>query len=444
METRERELELLYDYQKKMSLRKTLEDKQKKLAKNKTAVLEERDKEIKKEYNKVSAPEGEYDKEYSRILESKSRELTARTNAIKGKLKTFCILFMLVILASLLTVSFVTWGSFDILKLGVVGGVGFLFICAFVPPSDTPTKKEEKESSGYSSYFQIVFIGISALVALAGTFIIKILNTKHCAGILGVCVLAAVLWIVVIVPLGKQWKATEEDASLKMLSPSEESRLEELKKQDSINKAQNSEKREAITKEVKERYVQKIADAEKECEACKAELQAVNDELRQIKVISKQDEHLIPEIIDLMNRNRADSVKEALLYIDEQKEKARREAEEKARREAERKARTPGRVHVFVGEYGSSSYRAVRNMIVIDGQDYGFADMTKTISLNPGLHSIQVVVQLYYGGNYKLHESNSLQFNLEGDGDAYFRFWLKNSTRINGIQSNRSTYDILS
>lgn len=84
-------------------------------------------------------------------------------------------------------------------------------------------------------------------------------------------------------------------------------------------------------------------------------------------------------------------------------------------------------VMIFVGEKNSRSgdYRTMRNEIVIDGVSYGAAGMPfKAIVLEPGLHAVQVLCQVYFSEEYHTYASVVDQINVE-HGSIFIKFEFK-------------------
>lgn len=213
-------------------------------------------------------------------------------------------------------------------------------------------------------------------------------------------------------------------------------------------------------KAVRDAKARKLAEITPQVEALEAEIRQHENALEEVRVLADEDIAEDPEIIGKMIRlisgYRADNVKECFQVLDAEKERRRREEKERLRREAERlrfeeeqrrleeerKRHMPGEVYVYVGEKRSSGYKPPKNEIIIDGQEYGPGGIPyKKITLQPGWHTISVVVQLYYGGEYHLHQSDTLQFELPGDGKKYFQFYLKDSVIVYGFE--RSTEEAL-
>lgn len=211
--------------------------------------------------------------------------------------------------------------------------------------------------------------------------------------------------------------------------------------QQRIQDAENEDKqaKAAYRNAVKAENEQRAAQTQPKLEENARQIQLHEDLYEQNRVVSDadlaEDPKLIDKMLRLLESGRADNIKECFRWFEEEKERERRAAEERrqaeeARRRAEeeRKRNSPGEVYVYVGEKHSYGYKAPRNEIIIDGQEYGPATMPyKKITLMPGLHTIRVVVQLYYGGNYHLPQSDILQFQLEGGTKKYFQFYLKDS-----------------
>lgn len=181
--------------------------------------------------------------------------------------------------------------------------------------------------------------------------------------------------------------------------------------------------------------------------------QAHREKLEEVRVLADQDLEEDPDLpgkmIRMITSYRADSIKECFQLIDAENERRqraeedrhrrmeedRRRAEDDRRAEEERRRHMPGEVYVYVGEKHSYGYKPPRNNIIIDGQEYGPGGIPyKKITLQPGWHTISVMVQLYYGGDYHFPQSDTLQFELEGGGKKYFQFYLKDSPVVYGFE----------
>ncbi len=100
---------------------------------------------------------------------------------------------------------------------------------------------------------------------------------------------------------------------------------------------------------------------------------------------------------------------------------------------------------VFVGEKDSYSkkYKSVRNKIEIDGIDYGYSEFPfKPIYLNPGIHTIKITVQDYFGESYHLYSSNVSQFEVSR-GSIYFECEYVGATgvRVTPHESAKAFFD---
>lgn len=177
------------------------------------------------------------------------------------------------------------------------------------------------------------------------------------------------------------------------------------------------------------------------------------EKLEKIKVISDDDMKNIPALINLLESNRADNIKEALLALDEQirkeneaKERRRREeAEAKRQRqeaEAARLASMPGTVHIRIGSINaySGKLQTVRNNIYFDGALYGSGDANgaTTFQLNPGVHN--VYAQLQEAGY--IFTTPNRSFTLTGNGDVYLKIMIKNARA--SISECNSSYEFMS
>ena len=164
-----------------------------------------------------------------------------------------------------------------------------------------------------------------------------------------------------------------------------------------------------INDRISVKYAEKLRGCDEEIKQCRAEYY-------KIKIISDKDfqknPKIIEKIIDLMESGRADTVKEALNAIDNEE---REILNQKSREESEilnQKSRTPGTLYIQVDAY--------INEVFIDGQSYGaISKPYGTIKLNPGLHNILVICKA--GGMYI--ESQARQFNMEGDGKLFYKFY---------------------
>lgn len=213
-------------------------------------------------------------------------------------------------------------------------------------------------------------------------------------------------------------------------------------------------------KAVQDAKNKKLAEITPQLEQIAQEIRQHEQALEEVRVLADEDiaedPELIPKMIRLITSYRADSIKDCFQVLDAEKERQRREEaerqrqaaerrrfeEEQRRLEEERKRHMPGEAYVYVGEKRSSGYKPPRNEIIIDGQEYGPGGIPyKKITLQPGWHTISVVVQLYYGGEYHLHQSDTLQFEMPGGGKKYFQFYLKDSVIVYGFE--RSTEEAL-
>ena len=98
---------------------------------------------------------------------------------------------------------------------------------------------------------------------------------------------------------------------------------------------------------------------------------------------------------------------------------------------------------VFVGEKESSSkpYKGVRNLIEIDGMDYGFCELPfKPIYLTPGVHTLKITVQDYFGDRNHYYSSNVIQFDVSKES-IYFECAYMGPTRGVQIIQHRSPRD---
>ncbi len=179
--------------------------------------------------------------------------------------------------------------------------------------------------------------------------------------------------------------------------------------------------------------------------------QEYEDKLNKIRIISDNDMKNIPALINILESNRADNIKEALLVMDEQirreneeKEKRRREeAEIKRQRQAEEAARLaslPGTVHIRIGSINtySGKLQTVRNNIYFDGALYGAGDASgaTTFQLNPGVHN--VYAQLQEAGY--IFTTPNQTFNLSGNGDVYLKIMIRNARASITLCSSSSDF----
>ena len=153
-----------------------------------------------------------------------------------------------------------------------------------------------------------------------------------------------------------------------------------------------------INDRISVKYAEKLRGCDEEIKQCRAEYD-------KIKIVSDKELNknpkIIEKIIDLMESGRADTVKEALNAIDNEEKEI-----------LIKKSRTPGTLYIQVDAY--------INEVFIDGQSYGaISKPYGTIKLNPGLHNILVICKA--GGMYI--ESRARQFNMEGDGELFYKFY---------------------
>ncbi len=175
------------------------------------------------------------------------------------------------------------------------------------------------------------------------------------------------------------------------------------------------------------------------------------DKLKKIRIISDADMKNIPALINLLESNRADNIKEALLTLDEQihkeneaREKRRREeAEAKRQRQAEEAARLasmPGTVHIRIGSINtySGKLQTVRNNIYFDGALYGSGDANgaTTFQLNPGVHN--VYAQLQEAGY--IFTTPNQTFTLTGNGNVYLKVMIRNARASITLCSSASEF----
>lgn len=199
-------------------------------------------------------------------------------------------------------------------------------------------------------------------------------------------------------------------------------------------------------KAVKDAKAQKLSEVTPKLAELSEQLREHEEQLEAVRVLDDrdlaEDPELIGKMIRMITSYRADSIKECFQLLDAEKERQRQEAQERyereqarRREEEERKRHSPGEVYVYVGEKHSYGYKPPRNTIIIDGQEYGPGGIPyKKITLQPGWHTISVMVQLYYGGDYHFPQSDTLQFELEGGGKKYFQFYLKDSPVVYGFE----------
>ncbi len=169
----------------------------------------------------------------------------------------------------------------------------------------------------------------------------------------------------------------------------------------------------------------KFASVRAEIKDIQSKIINLEKEYDNVSVISKEDIKADPDIVDKMIRliesRRADSIKECFAILDEEKRRALAEAEAFRRAEEERIRNSPGTVHVMAVRRNTydKKYEVVRNLIEIDGQDYGSAGLPyKSIQLMPGFHTIRVHTQ----STSEVYSSNVIQFNLKGGEDIYYKF----------------------
>lgn len=215
----------------------------------------------------------------------------------------------------------------------------------------------------------------------------------------------------------------------------------------------------------KHRYESDLKIAREKCreknqsarETLEKQAKEYENNLNKIKIISDNDMENIPMLINILKGNRADNIREALLFLDEQKRRKkeeeirrkeeaerRRQAEEaERRRQAEKAARLasmPGTVHVRIGSINtySGKLQTVRNSIYFDGAHYGPGDATgtTTFQLNPGIHN--VYAQLQEAGY--IFTSQNLSFTLPGNGDVYVKIIIKNARASIYLCSSESDF----
>ena len=153
-----------------------------------------------------------------------------------------------------------------------------------------------------------------------------------------------------------------------------------------------------INDRISVKYAEKLRECDEKIKRCRAEYD-------KIKIVSdkefQKNPKIIEKIIGLMESGRADTVKEALNAIDNEEREIHNQ-----------KSRTPGTLYIQVDSY--------INEVFIDGQSYGaISKPYGTIMLNPGLHNILVICKA--GGMYI--ESRARQFNMEGDGELFYKFY---------------------
>ncbi|MBQ5601266.1 MAG: hypothetical protein IIU77_00410 [Clostridia bacterium] len=236
----------------------------------------------------------------------------------------------------------------------------------------------------------------------------------------------------------------EQDAAISKIEAEYKTKLEKAKEED---------------EEEENRYYNDLEIAREKCrehnKAAREKLENQQKEyennLDKIRVISDDDMKNIPALIKILEGNRADNIKEALLVMDEQKRqekeaeerRRREEAEEKRRRKAEEEARLatmPGTVHIRIGSINtySGNLQTVRNAIYFDGALYGAGDAngTTTFQLNPGAHN--VYAQLQEAGY--IFTSPNQTFTLPGNGHVYLKVMIKNARAVISLCSSESDF----
>lgn len=312
MMDREEQLKQLWIYKAKMQERKSIQEQLRRSKTEKEKLENTIDNEVKKKIDKISFVDSATATYLFKIKAEQKQKKINDTYFVIKSIKTLCILFILILLVATVLVSIFTFGSFDFLKLGVVVGVVFFFLVAFLPPE---TKDADKAGKGYTGVSSYVYFAINIGLALINTFLFPILNKKTCFALIGVSILACILWLFII-PLGRKWRQIAEDESYEIMTNDEKTTLENLEEQDAINRKKNDEQKEIIKKEVYADYEQKIRLNQESQLALVLQAKIVEQELSEMKIISKEDENIIDEVINVMTKNTTYSVKDAISYID--------------------------------------------------------------------------------------------------------------------------------
>lgn len=195
----------------------------------------------------------------------------------------------------------------------------------------------------------------------------------------------------------------------------------------------DAREREHYDAALKEKQEEKKAEAAPKIQELERHIDQMEEEYRQISLISekdiKKDADIIDKVLDLMESNRADTVKEALQEIDREKQRKAREAKEAMERELARQASLPGKVYFCVGSINtySGKLQSVRNTIYVDGAPYGAGSpMLSSIQLNPGPHSIYAQIE---EAGY-IFTTATYSFNMEGNGSIYLKIMIKNARAV--------------
>ena len=324
---REEQLKQLWIYKAKMQERKSIQEQLKKSKAEKEKLEEKIDDEINKKAEESRLSVSAAATYLNEIEENQIYKRRRDICSVIKSIKTLCILFILILLIATVLVSIFTFGSFDLLKLGVVVGIVFFFCAGFLPPEDKDAEKAGKGYTGVSSY---VYFVINIALALINTFFFEIFNKQTCFALIGVCILACILWVFII-PLGRKWRQISEDDSYEIMTDDEKTTLENLEKQDILNEKKNEEQKEIIAKEVRSVFEEKIKHIQESQLALVLQAKKIEQELSEMKIISKKDESIIDEIINVMAKNTSYSMKDAISYIDDKhaKECKKRELRKK-------------------------------------------------------------------------------------------------------------------
>lgn len=297
-------------------------------------------------------------------------------------------------------------------------------------------KYNEKKKQETAKFKFIPWIGVAVGIALA--VFVQIF--------LGIIVLIAGFVVKKVLASSVNKNINKEcDAALDVEDKEYESKLDEAERLDEAEQ---------------ERYERDLAQARKERKAAnkeereklEAEKKACKQKFESVRIISDSDMPDINRLISILESNRADNIKEALLELDNERRRAeeerrrreeerrRREEEERRRREEEaaRLAMMPGKVHVRIGSINTYSGRlqTVANVIYIDGAAYGAGDATgaTVFQLNPGPHS--VYAQLKEAGY--IFTTPTQSFVLPGSGDVYIKVAIRNARATISLCSSMS------
>lgn len=305
----------------------------------------------------------------------------------------------------------------------------FMFIASFVA-AGISAFCFRRISNGDGGCLSWIF-GINSALLSVGELGYSVVSTGTAGIIFGVCVVVGIGAGILAVKW-EGWQNGVRRSDRKRIENSDAYRA--AADQDALIKRDNEKRRE----EEVERQRKRANEAQK----------ALNDELSQLRQKKKQldeelkantifpyhDLHMLDRVIQKLEGMRASSVQEALQACDredkEEKEKAAAAAAAAAAAraaaaaaaaaaEAERKRNAPGHVVIYATEDGKGKNADV----YVDGGYYGAINYVlgwTSLSLNPGAHSVVVVI---HSQGYSFRSAPQ-SFYLEGGSEVNLKFAL--------------------